>query len=330
MDQIRIPHFAPARLEALGFSPVAVLRQAHLPLSLLHQERLVLSTAQWFALWRAIEALSSDPALGLKFGGDIPVEHFDPIFIAALCARSFHEALINVARYKHQFCAEELRIMEHDGWWQIDVVWNATKEPAPPLLVDGMFASHMALGQRGSGLALHPERVTFRRPPLHRAMYEGHFQCPVDFDAAQDLVVYSRQAIEAPFLTFNPDMLSLLIPQLETLLRDDATPQTISDQVKTLLKNRLPNKHLTMQNIAQEVNVSIRTLQRQLANEGTSFQQVLDIARRELAEHYLRASSLDLNEIAYLLGYEETSSFHRAFHNWNGTSPGQWRSAQQQ
>ncbi|MBA3948031.1 MAG: AraC family transcriptional regulator [Herpetosiphonaceae bacterium] len=329
MDRIRVPHFAPSRLEALGFSLVAILQQARLPLTLLQQERLIVSTPQWFAFWRALETLSDDPALGLKIGNDMRVEQYDPVSIAALCTRSFHEALINVARYKQRFCSEDMRIVERDGRWHIETVWSAIQEPAPLLLIDGMFASYMALGRLGSGHVIYPERVTFRRNPFHLAMYEKHFHCPVDFNADHDVLILSQQAMETPFHTFNPDMLALLIPQLEMQLRDDVAEQTFRDQVKSLVRTMLPNKQPTMQDIARELNMSTRTLQRQLAGEGARFQHVLESTRRELAQHYLSASSLDLNEIAYLLGYDEASSFHRAFHHWEGTSPGQWRTAHQ-
>jgi AraC-like DNA-binding protein len=66
-------------------------------------------------------------------------------------------------------------------------------------------------------------------------------------------------------------------------------------------------------------------LQRRLTEEGITFQRLLEEARRELARHYLLHSSLELNQIAYLLGYEDANSFFRAFHQWEGTSPGQWR-----
>jgi AraC-like DNA-binding protein len=69
-------------------------------------------------------------------------------------------------------------------------------------------------------------------------------------------------------------------------------------------------------------------LQRRLTEQGITFQRLLDEARRELARHYLLHSSLELNETAYLLGYEDATSFFRAFHQWEGTSPGQWRQHQ--
>jgi hypothetical protein len=65
-----------------------------------------------------------------------------------------------------------------------------------------------------------------------------------------------------------------------------------------------------------------RTLQRRLTDQGITFQRLLDEARRELARHYLHHSSRELNETAYLLGYEDSNSFFRAFHHWEGTSPG--------
>ncbi|HEY6904297.1 MAG TPA: helix-turn-helix domain-containing protein [Candidatus Acidoferrales bacterium] len=67
-------------------------------------------------------------------------------------------------------------------------------------------------------------------------------------------------------------------------------------------------------------------MQRRLTEGGATFQQLTEEARRELARHYLLHSSLDLSETAYLLGYEDANSFFRAFHKWEGTSPGQWKS----
>src|SRR5438477_12835986 len=71
--------------------------------------------------------------------------------------------------------------------------------------------------------------------------------------------------------------------------------------------------------------MSTRTLQRRMTQQSISFQRLLEEARRELARHYLLHSSRELNETAYLLGYKDANSFCRAFHQWEGTSPGQWR-----
>jgi AraC-like DNA-binding protein len=83
-----------------------------------------------------------------------------------------------------------------------------------------------------------------------------------------------------------------------------------------------------MQDIAAELHISSRTLQRRLQDAGYSFHQVLEEARRLLARHYLNHSLLELNETAYLLGYEDANSFVRAFRTWEGVPPAHWRGAQ--
>ena len=80
-----------------------------------------------------------------------------------------------------------------------------------------------------------------------------------------------------------------------------------------------------LEDVARELRLSSRTLQRKLAGDGATFQQLMQEARRELARHYLQHSSLELNETAYLLGYEDAHSFSRAFHDWEGSPPGEWR-----
>ena len=71
--------------------------------------------------------------------------------------------------------------------------------------------------------------------------------------------------------------------------------------------------------------MSARTLQRRLTDAKVTFQELVEQTRRELAHHYLRHSTVELNEAAFLLGYEDSNSFFRAFQDWEGTTPGEWR-----
>jgi len=98
--------------------------------------------------------------------------------------------------------------------------------------------------------------------------------------------------------------------------------KTFAEQVKGILKQLFVGQCPTVQDLARELHLSTRTLQRRLTEQGFTFQHLLDEARRELARHYLLHSSRELNETAYLLGYEDANSFFRAFHHWEGTTPG--------
>ena len=111
-------------------------------------------------------------------------------------------------------------------------------------------------------------------------------------------------------------------------LAQQLTEKTFSEQAKAILKQLLAGQRPGVQDLSRELHISTRTLQRRLTDQGITCQRLLEEARRELARHYLLHSSLELNETAYLLGYEDANSFFRAFHHWEGTSPRQWREFQ--
>jgi AraC-like DNA-binding protein len=323
--RFRVPSILPRKLDELGLSPVVVLRQAELPLGLFNQEKILLTTEEMFALYRGISEVSKDPAIGLKLGTEERVERYDPIAIAALYTRSFRDALQRLARYKQLTCPEEIRLVERGGEFLVQFIWLLADQPEPTLLVDACFAWVVGIGRRGTGLPVNPKRIEFQRPEKHRKMHEAHFRCPVNFDARQNVLVFSKTDIDRPFLTHNADLLAMVAPQLEAELTRQLAQKTISEQIKGIVKKLLAGRRPTLQDVARELHLSTRTLQRRLTDEGVTFQQLMEGARRELAQHYLLHSSLELSETAYLLGYEDANSFFRAFHHWVGTSPAEWR-----
>jgi AraC-like DNA-binding protein len=115
--------------------------------------------------------------------------------------------------------------------------------------------------------------------------------------------------LERPFVTRNAELLAMLAPQLDAELSAGKSRQTLGEQVKGTLKRLLAGQRPTIHTVARQLSLSSRTLQRRLAESDVTFQQLLDEARRDMARHYLRQSSLELNETAYLLGYEDPNSF---------------------
>ena len=146
------------------------------------------------------------------------------------------------------------------------------------------------------------------------------------FGSRQNRLVFRVEDVNQPFVTHNPDVLELLAPRLEAELMQQLADRSLKDQAKATLKRLLAGQRPRLEDVAEELRMGARTLQRRLIEEGVTFQDLLEQARREMARHYLRQPSLELNETAYLLGYEDPNSFIRAFHKWEGTSPGDWRS----
>jgi AraC-like DNA-binding protein len=324
-NRFRVSSTLPRKLKELGLPPGAVLRRAGLPSGLFKLDRILVSTEEFFALHRGIAEASNDPAIGLKLGTEDRVERYDPVKLAALSARSFRDAVERTSRYKQLTCPEEIRLVERGNECAVQFLWLRAHEQEPPLLVDVCFAWIVALAQRGTGRPVHAKRVEFQRASSHREMYEAHFCCPVKFKATQNALMFSKSDMDLPFVTYNADLLATVAPQLEAELGQQLAQKTFREQAKGILKQLLAGQRPGIQDLAKELHLSTRTLQRRLTEQRITFQRLLDEARRELARHYLLHSSRELNETAYLLGYEDANSFFRAFHQWEGTSPGQWR-----
>jgi AraC-like DNA-binding protein len=165
-----------------------------------------------------------------------------------------------------------------------------------------------------------------RRP--HAKLLERHFGCPVVFGSERNALVFRASDAERAFVTHNAELLAMLVPQLDEELKQHKKQQSFPEQVRLAIQRKLAGQRPRMQDVARDLHISSRTLQRRLQESGHNFQQVLEESRHELARHYLTHSSLELNETAYLLGYEEANSFVRAFRSWEGVPPAYWRETQ--
>jgi AraC-like DNA-binding protein len=323
--RFRVPTTLARKLEELDVSPAAVLRHAGLPMGLFDQEKILVTTEELFALYRGLADASRDPAIGLKLGTEPRVERYDAIGIAAVSARSFRDALQRLARYKQLTCPEAIHVAERGDECRVQFRWLLAQETEPPLLVDLCFAWVVGIARRGTGGLVNPKRLELRGTAGRGERYEAHFGCPAKLEARQNAIVFAKADLDRPFLTHNSDLFATVAPQLEAELAQALASKAIGEQVKGILKPLLAGRRPGIEDVARELRLSARTLQRRLAEDGATFQRLMQEARRELARHYLLHSSLELNETAYLLGYEDAHSFFRAFHGWEGSSPGEWR-----
>lgn len=154
--------------------------------------------------------------------------------------------------------------------------------------------------------------------------YHATFACPLQFAAEDYGIVLPRSLTNAPLIQANPPLQHLLRQHAEALLA--RLPRAgLSARVVVLLGEQLTRGEPDRSQLARQLNLSERTLQRRLADEGSHYQQLLNDTRQQLAEHHLSSSDLPAAEIALLLGYSEPSVFFRAFRQWTGLTPGEYR-----
>ena len=211
----------------------------------------------------------------------------------------------------------------------IEPVWQHAQEETPPLLTDAAFASFVELGRRGTGHPVKAKRVELKRKAEATGFHEAYFKCPVKFGARRNVARPPREPIStgrsSPTM---PSCLKCWTRNSTARLKEHRAQSSISEQVKWILKRLLAGKPgPTISAVARELGLSDRTLQRRIIDDGATFRQLLLEARQELAREYLNRPEIDVAEVAFLLGYEDSNSFYRAFRTWEGTTPSQLRAA---
>jgi AraC-like DNA-binding protein len=317
-----------SRLEELGVRAAAVLQRAGLPPGLVGQARVLLTTEELFAVWRAIGEVSADPAIGTLLGTENRMERFHPVSLAALSSENFGEAVNQMARYKQLTCPEKIIQSKDEEEWRIQFSWLLAEEAEPQALVECCFAWVLSVARLGTGKRLSPLRVEFDQPRGHSKMLERHFGCPVNSGSAHNAIVFRASDADRPLVTRNAELLGLLAPQFEEELKQESSDESFVERVRRAVQEKLTGRRPTIEDIADALHVSSRTLQRRLQEAGSNFQRVVEEARHQLARRYLNNSVLELNEAAYLLGYEDANSFVRAFRTWEGIPPSRWREQQ--
>jgi AraC-like DNA-binding protein len=325
-DRLRISNTWGKRFADQKIVVPALLRRAGLPVGLFDQEKVYVTTAQLFALWRCVGEVCSDPAIGLKLGSETRLARTHPAGIAVLCSRTFEDALERLARYKQLTCPEEIRIERKSEEASVEFFYVEAAEAQPDLLVDMVFSWILSVGRHGADSQITPLRVELARSAKQRAIFENHYGCRVRFKADRNALVFRSRDLDCPFVTHNEELLAVVGAHLETELEAKSARANVGEQVKETLSRSMAGKRPTLEDVAKELGLGARTLQRRLTDSGLTFQTLVEDTRRQLAHHFLKQRAVELNETAFLLGFEDANSFFRAFQIWEGISPGEWRS----
>ncbi|MFE5301906.1 AraC family transcriptional regulator ligand-binding domain-containing protein [Streptomyces sp. NPDC056632] len=315
-----------ALLHDLGISIARVLRRAQLPAGLFaHGTAVTMTTEEYYRFWEALDAESADPDLAVRIGRALSVEAFNPPIFAALCSADLRTAADRIATFKPLIGPVNLKVTYDHRGLTIAIHWPEGPPP-PPLLVTAELAFWAALARIGTRREANPTRVTMRRAPQPSPATASYFGTQIR-EGEADAVTFSPEVASLPFLTEDEAMWNFFAPELRRRLSELEASATTADRVRAALHERLPAGESSINAIAAQLMLSPRTLQRQLQTENTSYQAVLSDTRENLARHYLADPSLATSQVAYLLAYDDTNSFYRAFRRWTGLTPEAARNA---
>lgn len=180
----------------------------------------------------------------------------------------------------------------------------------------------ISLLRKGTGNAIKPLLVA--GPYSAGAVIQSYIGIEIQ-TTADNQIVFQLSDLAQPFLTSNNTMLDYLEPQLRHKIAEVGQEVSFTSVVQSSLYTAIPAGAFTLEDIASGLGVSVRTLQRNLSAENTTFNQQIKYIQKTLALGYLKNPKLTISEIAYLIGYADPSSFSRAFKTWTGTTISHYR-----
>lgn len=315
-------------LRTRGVDPAtlyAPLRVAELDRARGHAE---IPLTEWIDMFGiAIDALG-EADLPLKAGASLRVRHLGVLGHVLMNCATLEEVAAQLARYIRllgQIGQPVLRVRGAHA----ELLWSWPYQTPP---VDSV--AQFMLGARAMFMRWLSNRPDLRYDaefhfpqPADLSAYEQVFGGRLRFSQAQTKMLFSADYLHLPVVSADEDLRQQVEAQAQSALRELSGEPALLRELKTLLALELAGGHVSIDDAAQRLRLSARTLQRRLCEHTRSFQSVLDEVRQARAEQLLHDPCVSLTQIAFLLGYTEQSTFHNAFKRWTGTSPGAYRRA---
>lgn len=314
-------------LEAQGVDAAAAARSAGIDPEALHDPDARVERAALTRLWSVAVAATGDPCFGLTVARFPLQTTFHALGYAVLASTTLREALERIIRYRRVIGdVIQFRLEESGDLCRFVIDVSSGPGLVPFEAVDAVVAvtvrqARLLFGRRD----FRPLGVSLQRPePPRSEAFERAYGAPVRFEQKLNFIEYASSDLERRLPAGNAE---LARQNDEVVVRYLARLQSpgLASRVEQVLLDALPSGEPSKQAIARTLAMSPRNLQRALAAEGTSFKKLRDAARLGLARSYLEEGRWPVTEIAFMLGFADTSAFSRAFKRWTGKSPQAYR-----
>ena len=325
LDRCRFPSSLWRALQGAGIEPPKVLRAAGLPATLHMNPANTLTTAQVFAVWKAVEAMSGAAVPALPILHAAGKTGHQPAFIAALYAHNLRDAIQRIERFKRMGASETYDFDVEDDVFVVTKLWPFAVETEPAVSIDLSFLFLLEIGRIGTGQRISPATVEYQREGPADSELDAHYGCRITYGASRNAISFRNADLAIPFPGHAPEFLAMVTPGLRAAFDELQSGSTISERVTAVLKRTLASGRPDIVFIARALGTSERSLQRALSEEGVTFRALLASAREKLSLQLLADPSVSVEEVTLMLGFQDTTSFYRAFREWQDMAPGEWR-----
>jgi AraC-like DNA-binding protein len=309
--------------DAAGGDSAARLAEVGVDIRLLDSPTMRCPLTLSFYMWECALNLTGDPAFGVKAASYIKNTSFHALSYGISASATLKEAFERSQRYCRLVSdAVDYEFSRRGDEYRFVIEPTTT---VPNESMDCLVAAYLRMCRSLVGRTYSPRRIHLRRPrPSIVDDFHGILRAPLQFDAPRTLLVFDAQSIERSLGDGNPELAlhndAIALQHLSQIER-----QNIQARVRDVLRHRLSLGEPSQEDIAESLGMSVRTLQRKLGDSGTTYLEILDETRYEMARAHLSSRRYSINDVTHLLGFSAESCFTRAFRRWTGQSPSEWR-----
>jgi AraC-like DNA-binding protein len=310
-----------------GVRPEDLYSTVHFDSSVLQDPDHRIPFAQLVGLYEKAAELTRDKDFGLHLGEIVDLRVFDVVGYSALNSRTLGEAFARVARY-HSIWTDGAVFKVEPSKTTTAIIYRYVDES----IVEHRHDCEMTFGTVVSLCRIMvdhdwtPITVEVQHAePDDTSEHARLFRCPITFDAPVNKVVVDSGSLSLPIEKADAGLCRMLDRHAQDLLAKYPPRDSVIDNARTVITSELNGGNPSLENVAAQLGLSERTLQRKLQQLGTSHNDLVEEIRRDLAMRYLKEPNMAICEVAYLTGFSEPSSFHRAFKRWTGVTPGEFR-----
>ncbi|NKF22091.1 AraC family transcriptional regulator [Solimonas marina] len=314
-------------LDAAGVDSARLFAEAGLDVAALADPDARYPLEQTTRLWALAVRETGDPAFGLSVATQVTQTTFHALGYALIASGTLREAFERMVRYFRLVTdAADLKLERDGDSYRFEVGYVPGVMPAPES-VDAFISLFLRFCRSQLGREFSPLRVALRRArPAQVERFDAVLRCAIDFGAARNAVWFAAEPFERALPDANPELArhndEVVVRYLAHFDRDN-----LRARVRAALIEALPGGEPSAQKIADLLHMSLRSLQRKLADEQATFAAMLAEVRHELARSYLRNPHYSIGEITFLLGFTDASAFARAFRRWEGCAPSAFRAS---
>lgn len=316
-------------LRVLGHDPVPLLAAVGVDIARLDDTDARFPMSAGSGLLARAAVVTGDDCIGLHLAEHADLRTVDVHFYAMAASTTLRAAYERLSRYQ-RLIHETTRIdvSETDAGLILRHVLPGGMA-APRQTAEFLLAAWVRTGRVATATDWSPVEVRFAHVrPSSTSEHERIFRAPAHFAAGENAIVVAASTLDVPCVGADPVLASLMDRHAsEHIGRVGAAAPQFSDRVRDVLDERLRDGEPTAAAAAARLRMSVRTLNRTLARERTTYRALLDQLRHERAISYLRDPRHSIGEVAFLLGFSELSAFSRAFKRWTGQTPVDYRAS---